>query len=296
MAGNPPEYVLIHDAARPFVTRDSINRVVEKLEGGAKAVVPVIPIADTIKEVAAGKAVRTLPRDRLARAQTPQGFRFSVIFEAHCNAKEQDFTDDAAVAEEAGIEVETVEGDLRNIKVTRPEDIKTETETCVGMGFDAHRFQGAETGRRTPENFVRLCGVNIPHHRSLDGHSDADVGLHALVDALLGAIGKGDIGRHFPPSDPRWKGADSARFVEHARKLLEEKRGWVSNVDITIICEMPKISMHRDAMQARIAELLGMAPGRVNVKATTTEGLGFTGRGEGIAVQAAVAVVLSYQA
>jgi 2-C-methyl-D-erythritol 4-phosphate cytidylyltransferase/2-C-methyl-D-erythritol 2,4-cyclodiphosphate synthase len=232
-------------------------------------------------------------RDGLWRAQTPQGFSYADILAAHRAAADAtDLTDDAAVAERAGLAVRLVEGDAANLKVTTPADLERAArwlagggeEIRTGMGFDVHRFE--------PGDRVRLCGVDVPHDRALAGHSDADVGLHALVDAILGALAAGDIGSHFPPSDPQWRGADSALFAAHARDLVAARGGRIVNVDVTIICESPKIGPHRQAMMARLAELLGIDVERVSVKATTTERLGFTGRGEGIAAQASATIAL----
>jgi 2-C-methyl-D-erythritol 4-phosphate cytidylyltransferase/2-C-methyl-D-erythritol 2,4-cyclodiphosphate synthase len=225
----------------------------------------------------------------MVRAQTPQGFHFNAILAAHRATRGRSLTDDAAVAEEHGIQVITVPGVEENIKITHDEDLeraafwlRAERETHVGSGFDVHKF---ETG-----NSVRLAGIDIPHDQSLAGHSDADVALHALTDALLGAMGDDDIGSHFPPTDAQWRGADSSLFLRHAHDLLLERGGELTRADLTIICERPKIGQHRKAMRARIADIMGIGERRVSVKATTTEGLGFTGRAEGIAAQATVTV------
>lgn len=299
-----PEKVLIHDGARPFVTHDLIDRILAAL-GDAPGAIAALPLADTVKREATGSiggcVAATVARDGLWRAQTPQGFRFAEILAAHRAAHlatpaELNLTDDAAVAEQAGLTVRLVEGDPANLKVTTPADLDraarwlagTEVirgeEIRTGSGFDVHRF--------CPGDHVRLCGIDIPHESALAGHSDADVGLHALVDAILGALAAGDIGEHFPPSDPRWRGADSALFAAHARDLVAARGGRIVNVDVTLICERPKIGAHRPAMTARLADLLGVEPDRVSVKATTTERLGFTGRGEGIAAQAAATLAL----
>jgi 2-C-methyl-D-erythritol 4-phosphate cytidylyltransferase/2-C-methyl-D-erythritol 2,4-cyclodiphosphate synthase len=290
-----PARVLIHDGARPFVSDDVIDRVLAALDD-APGAIAALPLADTLKRANDGAipetVAATVPRDGLWRAQTPQGFRFADILAAHRQAASQtDLTDDAAVAERAGLAVRLVAGSPANVKVTTPADLERAArwlaggeEIRTGFGFDVHRFcAGAE---------VRLCGVAIPHDFALAGHSDADVGLHALVDAILGALGAGDIGEHFPPSDPQWRGADSARFAAHARALVAARAGRIVNVDVTLICERPKIGPHRAAMTARVADLLGVEPERVNVKATTTERLGFTGRGEGIAAQATATLAL----
>ncbi len=284
LAPSAPETVLIHDGARPFVGAAVIDRVLDALDTSAGAIA-ALPVTDTLKRGADGRIAGTLDRAGLWRAQTPQGFRFADILAAHQNFAGQELTDDAAVAERAGLAVALVEGAPENIKVTTPGDLaraehwlSSMNETRVGQGFDVHRFG--------PGDRVMLCGVAVPHEAALLGHSDADVGLHALTDAILGALGAGDIGQHFPPSDARWKDAESDVFLRHAGGLVAEAGGTIRHLDVTLICERPKIGPHRAAMVARIAELLGIAAGRVSVKATTTEGLGFTGRGEGIAAQA----------
>ena len=289
-----PDKVLIHDGARPFVSAPVITRVVEGLDHDP-AVLPALRVTDTLKREAAGLAAETVPREGLWRAQTPQGFRYAAILEAHGSAAAaggERFTDDAAIAEQAGLPVRLVEGGRDNLKITTPEDLeraeamlgRRAEELRTGSGFDVHRFgAGSE---------VVLCGVALPHDAGLLGHSDADVGLHALTDAILGALAAGDIGDHFPPSDPRWAGAESGQFLAHARDLVAARGGRIVNVDVTLICERPKVGPHRPAMVARVAELLGVAPGRVSVKATTTEQLGFTGRREGIAAQASATIAL----
>ena len=285
-----PETVLIHDGARPFIGAAVIDRVLDALDGSAGAIA-ALPVTDTLKRSADGRIAGTIDRAGLWRAQTPQGFRFTEILAAHRNAIGQELTDDAAVAERAGLAVALVEGAQENIKVTTQDDLvraqrwlESMNETRVGQGFDVHRFG--------PGDHVTLCGIAVPHEAGLLGHSDADVGLHALTDAILGALGAGDIGQHFPPSDARWKDAESGVFLRHAGGLVAEAGGSIRHLDVTLICERPKIGPHRAAMIARIAELLGIAAGRVSVKATTTEGLGFTGRGEGIAAQATATLSL----
>lgn len=287
----PPDRVLIHDGARPLIHADTISAVIAALDTtpGAIAAVPVI---DTLKRADNGTVTGTVDRAGLWRAQTPQGFRFAGILAAHRTAAGLELTDDAAVAERAGLAVTIVPGREENIKVTTPADLiqaerllaQTLNDVRVGTGFDVHRFADGDG--------VFLCGIKVPHTQRLDGHSDADVALHALTDALLGAIGDGDIGSHFPPSDPQWKGADSARFLRHAAGLVTARGGRIAHVDVTIICERPKVGPHRGAMVERLAELLDLEPSRVSVKATTTERLGFTGRGEGIAAQAVATVRL----
>ncbi|HWE21591.1 MAG TPA: bifunctional 2-C-methyl-D-erythritol 4-phosphate cytidylyltransferase/2-C-methyl-D-erythritol 2,4-cyclodiphosphate synthase [Hyphomicrobiaceae bacterium] len=292
-----PARVLIHDAARPFVTGEIIDRVLAGLER-APGAIAAVPLADTLKRADPGGRIEaTLGRERLWRAQTPQGFRFEDILGAHeaaLAAGRADLTDDAAVAEWAGLAVELVEGSEANVKLTTAEDLamaartlsvgKAAGEVRTGQGFDVHRF--------APGDHVWLCGIRIAHTQALEGHSDADVALHALTDALLGAIGDGDIGQHFPNSDPQWRGAASHLFLADAARRVRARGGTISNADITLLCEAPKIAPHRAAMRARIAGVLGIEVDRVAVKATTTEGLGFTGRREGIAALAMATVVL----
>jgi 2-C-methyl-D-erythritol 4-phosphate cytidylyltransferase/2-C-methyl-D-erythritol 2,4-cyclodiphosphate synthase len=293
LAADPPERVLIHDGARPFVDAATIDRVLAALETHAGAI-PAIPVADTLKRAGAARTIQeTVPRAGLWRAQTPQGFRFQEILAAHRQAAGRvEASDDAAVMERAGQAVGLVEGNPENVKVTTQDDLTRAerwlagaAETRVGQGYDVHRFAD------TPGP-VMLCGVPVDHDHGLAGHSDADVGLHVVVDALLGALGEGDIGHHFPPSDPRWKGADSAQFVTRALEIAASRGARLVHVDVTLICERPKVGPHRTEMAARLAELLQLPASRVSVKATTTEGLGFTGRREGIAAQAAVTVQL----
>lgn len=285
-----PDFVLIHDAARPLVSRALIDRVIEALSDGADAAIPLLPVADTLKTESEGHW-KTVPRDGLLRAQTPQGFRFDAILAAHRKFGHESVTDDMAMAELAGLKIEAVAGEERNLKITTQDDMAFAErllggtqEFRTGMGFDAHRFVAGD--------HVWLCGVKIAHDKTLEGHSDADAGLHALTDALLGAIGAGDIGQHFPPSDPKWRGANSAQFLEHAMSLLGEKGGALTHADVTLICEKPKIGPHREAMRARIAEIANVDVSRISVKATTTEGMGFTGRNEGLAAQAIITVRL----
>ena len=292
--GDKPANVLIHDAARPFIDDDTISRVNDALSksGGAIAALPVF---DTIKRSAeSGKIETTVPRDSLWRAQTPQGFQFAKILAAHRLAEGQQLTDDAAVAEAAGIEVALVSGSPDNMKITQAEDFgmaetllgrkKEMMEYRTGQGFDVHAFEDGSA--------VTLCGVDIAHDKKLKGHSDADVGMHALTDAIFGAIGEGDIGDHFPPSDDKWKGAASEIFLAHARDLVAKRGGAIIHCDITIICEAPKIGPHRDAMRVALGKILAVDASRISVKATTTEALGFTGRREGIAAMATATVAL----
>ena len=283
--------MLIHDGARPFPDSKLIERVIDALEQ-APAAIPCLPLRDTIKRVDNGLIRTTIDRADLWRAQTPQGFHFEAILAAHRAAVGRDLTDDAAVAEAAGLAPLLVDGSEDNLKVTTPEDLTAaerliaarQGDLRVGHGFDVHAF--------APGDHLWMCGVRIPHGAGLEGHSDADVGLHALTDAVLGAIAAGDIGMHFPPSDPRWRGAASAQFLRHAVDLVRTRGGVVTAVDVTIFCERPKIGTHRAAMIERVAAILGIAPARVSVKATTTDRLGFTGRGEGVAAQAIASVRL----
>ncbi|USU05712.1 bifunctional 2-C-methyl-D-erythritol 4-phosphate cytidylyltransferase/2-C-methyl-D-erythritol 2,4-cyclodiphosphate synthase [Sphingomonadaceae bacterium OTU29LAMAA1] len=284
LAAIEADRVLIHDAARPFVPADAIDRVLSALDSHDGAM-PVLAVADTL--VRDGVVV---PRDGLSRVQTPQGFRVEALRAAHRDwPAGEDATDDAQMVRRLGGSIALVQGDIMLDKVTHPEDFaaanaRVAWETRSASGFDVHRLEAGEE--------LWLGGVLIPHDKGLSGHSDADVGLHALTDALLGTIAAGDIGTHFPPSDPQWKGADSAQFLQHAAKLIADKGGRIDFVDLTLICEAPKIGPHRAAMQARIATLLGLGEDRVSIKATTTERLGFTGRGEGIAAQAMATVSL----
>jgi 2-C-methyl-D-erythritol 4-phosphate cytidylyltransferase/2-C-methyl-D-erythritol 2,4-cyclodiphosphate synthase len=298
MEDNVPKYVLIHDAARPLVDPTLIGRVRKGLDHHI-GVVPALAIADTIKHAKAGHILNTMSRDGLWRAQTPQGFRFADILAAHRTAAglmdADHFTDDAMIAEAAGLGVVTVAGDEDNMKITTEADFARAERILLGslpdirtgQGFDVHAFGEAQSG-----STIMMCGVKIPHPRPLIGHSDADVGLHALTDAVLGAIGDGDIGSHFPPSDPRWRGADSEIFLKHAASLVTSRGGRIVHADITVLCEEPRVSPHRDAMRQRVAAILALPLDRVSVKATTTEKLGFLGRSEGIAAQAIATVRL----
>jgi 2-C-methyl-D-erythritol 4-phosphate cytidylyltransferase/2-C-methyl-D-erythritol 2,4-cyclodiphosphate synthase len=291
LAARRPSRVLIHDGARPFPGAALIDRVIAALDT-APAAIPGLPLGDTIKRVADETIVETVDRTGLWRVQTPQGFDFTAILDAHRAAAGKALTDDAAVAEAAGIAPLIVAGSEENLKVTTADDLAAaerliavrQGDIRVGQGFDVHPFG--------PGDRLMICGVEIPHGAGVVGHSDADVGLHALTDAILGAIGAGDIGTHFPPSDAQWKGASSDRFLAHAAGLVRAKGGSIAGLDVTIICERPRIGPHRAAMVERVAAIVGIAPDRVSVKATTTEKLGFTGRGEGIAAQAVATVRL----
>ncbi|MBN07404.1 MAG: bifunctional 2-C-methyl-D-erythritol 4-phosphate cytidylyltransferase/2-C-methyl-D-erythritol 2,4-cyclodiphosphate synthase [Rhodospirillaceae bacterium] len=281
-----PERVLIHDAARPWVSGDVIAAVLDAVHPGQGAL-PGLAMTDTVKSVTAEGFVKdTLERGEIWCAQTPQGFMFGDILHAHLLTAGHSFSDDAEVAESNGMKIKIVRGDPENIKITHPRDMArlntqdgySMSATRVGCGFDVHRFGIGE--------LVTLCGIDIPFNRSLVGHSDADVGYHALTDALLGAAGKDDIGTYFPPSDARWKDISSDIFLRHAVELLESIGAKIENVDVTIICELPRIGPHRNAMREQVAKCLSIDPGRVNIKGTTTEKLGFLGREEGIAAQA----------
>jgi 2-C-methyl-D-erythritol 4-phosphate cytidylyltransferase/2-C-methyl-D-erythritol 2,4-cyclodiphosphate synthase len=288
-SASPPQLILIHDAARPLISAGIIDRVIGALET-KPAAIAAMPVADSLRRAAAGP----VDREGVWQVQTPQGFRYADIMAAHRNAPDDLATDDATLAEQAGIPITLVEGAMSNIKITRAGDLATAEaflsarlgEVRTGTGFDVHRF--------APGDHVTICGIKLPHTHALEGHSDADVGLHAMTDAILGCIGLGDIGSHFPPSDPRWRGADSALFLQHAIQSVSERGGIVAHLDVTIICERPKIGPHRAAMIARVAEISGLSTDRISVKATTTEGLGFTGRSEGIAAQAVATVRLPF--
>jgi 2-C-methyl-D-erythritol 4-phosphate cytidylyltransferase/2-C-methyl-D-erythritol 2,4-cyclodiphosphate synthase len=285
LAPHNPEFVLVHDAARPLISAALIRRVAETLEQGAAAAIPLVPVADTLKRDDAEKWT-TVSRDGLYRAQTPQGFRFANLLAAHREFADTAVTDDMALAELAALPITRVPGEETNLKITTEEDFSHAARLLRGMMSEYRTGQGFDVHGFTAGDHVWLCGVKIPHTAALEGHSDADAGLHALTDAILGALGAGDIGRHFPPTDEKWRGAPSSLFLAHAAGLVAEANGGVVHCDVTIICERPKIAPYRDAMCARIAEILGIEPGRVSVKATTTEGLGFTGRREGLAAQA----------
>ena len=285
LAARAPDLVLIHDGARPMVDAGLIDRVLAGL-ATAEGVLPAMPVIDTLKRVDGAAIVATVARENLVRAQTPQGFRFAAILAAHRAHAGEALTDDASVMERAGHKVIIVSGDETNIKVTTMDDLARVTamlsETRTGSGFDVHKFG--------PGDAVMLCGVRVPNSHGLEGHSDADVALHAATDAILGAIGAGDIGLHFPPSDPKWRGIASHQFLRHAHGLLTARGGTLVHLDVTIICERPKVGPHREAMVIEMAKILGVAMDRISVKATTTEGLGFTGRREGIAAQALATV------
>lgn len=288
LADISPDRVLIHDVARPLVSQALIASVDAAL-ATAQGAAPALPLTDAVWKVSEGRVSGVEDRAALGRAQTPQGFRFAEILAAH-RAHSGEAADDVQVALAAGLDVVTVPGDERNIKITGPEDfaraerlLEAALDIRSGTGFDVHRFG--------PGDHVTLCGVSIPHERGLQGHSDADVGLHAITDAIYGALADGDIGRHFPPSDPQWAGTDSRLFLEHAAARAGNRGFRIGNIDCTLICELPKIAPHAADMVRVIAEAAGIEGGRVSVKATTSEGLGFTGRGEGIAAFASVTLV-----
>lgn len=281
--------VLVHDAARPLLEREVIARCLEALDD-ADGALPALPVADSLRRADGGVVAGSVEREDLWRAQTPQAFRLQTLINAYAAWPGGEIaTDEATVVQSAGGRVRIVEGDPRLMKLTYPEDFAMAEallprHTRTGMGFDAHRWG--------PGSSVWLCGVEIPHDQTLIGHSDADAGLHALTDAVLGAMGDGDIGDHFPPTDPQWKGASSDRFLVHAVERLHARGGRLVNVDVTLICERPKVKPHRQAMRERLAGLLSLPLDAVSVKATTTEAMGFTGRGEGLAAQAVATIEL----
>ncbi len=299
LADHAPDRVLVHDAARPFVTAGVIDRTLAGLDA-ADGTLAAVAIVDTLKRVdAEARIVETIPREHVHAAQTPQGFRFAALVEAHARAAaagRDDFTDDAAVAEWAGLDVRVVAGDPANVKLTTNADFEIAearmtldrfarlADVRVGSGYDVHAL--------VPGDHVTLCGVEIPHVARLDGHSDADVALHALTDAILGALGDGDIGAHFPPSDPQWRGCDSVVFLKDALERLAARGGMLAHADVTIVAEAPKIGPHRERMRVRLAEICDCALDRIAVKATTNEKLGFVGRNEGIAVLATATIRL----
>jgi 2-C-methyl-D-erythritol 4-phosphate cytidylyltransferase/2-C-methyl-D-erythritol 2,4-cyclodiphosphate synthase len=299
LAANAPDLVLIHDAARPFLTGGLISRAIAAGQASGAAV-PGIVIVDTVKQIDKTSTVtETLDRGRLRMVQTPQAFAFAAILDAHRRAAAaglDSFTDDAALAEWAGHRVSVFEGEAGNVKVTTNEDfVRAEilqlaalSDVRTGIGFDVHAFADGD--------HVMLGGVRIPHSRGVTGHSDADVVMHALVDAILGALADGDIGVHFPPSDPQWKGMSSDRFLIFACERVRARGGMIAHLDVTVVCETPHISPHRDAMRARIAAIAGVPLARVAVKATTSEKLGFTGRKEGIVAMTTATIRLPWSA
>jgi 2-C-methyl-D-erythritol 4-phosphate cytidylyltransferase/2-C-methyl-D-erythritol 2,4-cyclodiphosphate synthase len=289
LGGPEDRPVLVHDAARPFLSSAVIARCVQTLDE-ADGALPALPVADSLRRAVDGLVAGSVEREALWRAQTPQAFRLKTLTDAYAAwPADEAATDEATVVERAGGRVKIVEGDARLMKLTYPEDFAMAEALIprtvrIGQGYDVHRWG--------PGQSVWLCGLEIPHDQTLIGHSDADAGLHALTDAILGAIGEGDIGDHFPPTDDTWKGAPSDLFLKHAAGLVTARGGRISNVDVTLICERPKVKPHRQAMRERLADILGIPLDAVSVKATTSEGLGFTGRGEGLAAQAVATVEL----
>lgn len=289
-------HVMIHDAVRPFFEHDLLDRVAAALASGAPAVLPAMPVTDTLKRAGADASVtETVPRTGLYAAQTPQSFRFADILAAHEKAAAEnktDFTDDAAIAEWSGLPVTLVAGSSDNVKLTVKRDIAMADEKLsAGLLPDVRTGNGYDVHQLEPGDGVTLCGVFIPHDQKLKGHSDADVALHALTDALLATCGAGDIGDHFPPSDPQWKGAPSRIFIEHAAKIVRDHGGTIMNADVSLIAEAPKVGPHREAMRAKLSEFLRIDLERCSVKATTNEKIGFVGRREGIAAIATATVV-----
>ncbi len=292
LAAVETDVILVHDAARPFCPHGVIDRLLAALET-EQGVVPVLPVADTVAR-ADGELGETVDRSAMVRVQTPQAFRFSTLVETYAQWSGSNPPDESTVARSAGVRIAVVEGDPMLEKLTGPTDwaraealLASHFVPRTGMGFDVHAFTG--------EGPIMLGGIEVPHERGLAGHSDADVVLHAITDSLLGAGGLGDIGQHFPPNDPRWKGADSSIFLEHAAGLVREVGGIIDFVDCTVICEAPKVGPYRDAMRSRVAEIIGLPISCVSIKATTTERLGFTGRGEGIAAQAVATIRMGIQ-
>lgn len=290
-----PDGVVVHDAARPLVSAALVDRVIGAA-GPALGAIAAVRVRDTLKRSTGDPAriATTVDRSGLWQAQTPQAFPFGPLLAAHRALASMSVTDDAALAEQVGLPVALVQGDARNFKITHAEELAmaeallaapaTDSVPCTGTGYDVHRL--------VPGDGLTLCGVPIPAPFRLSGHSDADVGLHALTDAILGAIADGDIGSHFPPTDPQWRGAASDRFLSHALDRVRAHQGRLAHIDVTLVCERPKISPHRQAMRERIAAITGLPLGRVSIKATTSERLGFTGREEGIAALASATVLL----
>lgn len=296
-----PNKVLIHDGVRPFVSKRIINGILEKLETHP-AVIPAIAVEDTIKKIGDGKIEWTLERENLWRAQTPQGFLYQDILNSHIAFKDLNFTDDSALNEYAGIPVAIVPGSQNNFKITTEEDYDRakhmipfliddyREEARCGIGFDVHGFRKIENDE---DNFIRLCGTEIEFDKKILAHSDGDVGIHALIDALLGAIGQGDIGEHFPPSEQKWKNCDSREMLKKVYGIIQKSSASILNIDLTIICEKPKILKYKNKMKEELSSILGISSQRINIKATTTEKLGFIGRGEGIACQAIASVLIN---
>ena len=306
LQNDAPDYVFIHDGARPFITNEQLNRIHQALAPNC-GVLPAVAVSDTLKKSDKNSfVVETIARDHLYGAQTPQAFPYEIILQAHNNAANKEmvnFTDDSAIAEWFGLPIKIVAGNADNMKITWPEDIKAAAlrlkkdnemnsttiqyfpDVRTGNGYDVHSFE--------PGDHVTLCGVKIPYNKKLNGHSDADVALHALTDALLATCGAGDIGTHFPPSDAQWKGASSDIFVRHAVSIVKAAGGRIANVDITLIAEAPKVGPHRAEMTNMLMDMLGISQNRISIKATTNEKMGFVGRGEGIAAIATASVVFA---
>lgn len=298
IAHRKPNYVLVHDIARPMVSPALITRTLEALKKHP-AVIPAMGIQDTVKRAKNSMVSETVSRENLYTVQTPQGYHFNALLAAHEQWKGESLTDDAALFEKTGSPVAVIDGDPNNIKITTKADLrhmetllKLSAETRTGMGYDVHPLTPHDADTPVTRQVIKLCGIKIPFTHRLVGHSDADVGLHALVDAILGTFGGGDIGMHFPPDDLRWQGADSERFLLYTYELLTNRGGELVHLDVTLICEKPRISEYREQMKNHIAQLLKLSPDRVSIKATTSEKLGFTGRGEGIAAQALATVRL----
>lgn len=288
-----PDLVIIHDAARPLLTDDTIDKVLEELKF-SKAAIPAIPLTDTLKEVKKNYIKKTFERKNFKLAQTPQGFDYKSILKAHKSTSDlHSFHDDSEVIEQYGIKVSVISGSTNNIKITSKEDLykaenilnlKERIYNRIGFGFDVHKYKDG--------NEICLCGIKIPYTKSLQGHSDADVAMHALTDSILGSIGMGDIGDHFPDTNVKWQNTVSSTFLLHANSLLNSKNAEINNIDMTIICEEPKISAFKNEMKKKIAKLLNIKEAQINIKATTTEQLGFLGRKEGIAAQVATSINL----
>ncbi|AXC49989.1 2-C-methyl-D-erythritol 2,4-cyclodiphosphate synthase [Paracoccus suum] len=290
LEGSDVTHVLIHDGARPLVSPVVIDGVIAALSGGAPAAAPGLPVTDALWRTEGTRIVAATPRDNLARAQTPQGFALDAILAAH-RAHPEGAADDVELALRNGLEVTLTPGCEDNLKITWPDDLARAERLLGGHAMDVRMGNGFDVHALGPGDHVTLCGLRLPHSHGLVGHSDADVGMHALTDAILGALAEGDIGRHFPPSDAQWKGADSAIFLARAAEIAAARGYRLGNADVTLICEAPKIGPHAAAMRSRLAEILGCEPGRISVKATTSERLGFTGRGEGIAAIATATLI-----
>lgn len=283
--------VLIHDGARPLLNQTLIARLIAALDRGGPAAAPALPVSDALWHGADRRVTAAVSRAGLFRAQTPQAFDYAAICAAHASHGTNTAADDVEIACAAGLDVEIIDGDESNIKITWPGDLARATRLIGGPQMDVRTGTGYDVHRFATGDALTLCGVTLPFDARLDGHSDADVGMHALTDAIYGALAEGDIGQHFPPSDPRWKGADSRVFLEHAAARVAARGFQITHADVTLICEAPKIGPHADTMRATLARIMGIEAGRVSVKATTSERLGFTGRREGIAALATATLV-----